>query len=61
MSLAPQVEAAALDETEKALRELMTVGRNIGCNKVSLAMMLRTVADEMDPPTLIHPEPELAQ
>lgn len=61
MALAPQVEAQALDETEKALRELMTCGHNIGCNKISLAMMLRSLADEFDPPTIIHPEPVLPQ
>lgn len=61
MPLDPVTEAAALRETEDALRELMKVGTNIGCRKVSLAMMLRAVADEYDPPTILHPEPTLPQ
>lgn len=61
MPLDPVTEASALRETEDALRELVKVGVNIGCRKVSLAMMLRAVADEYDPPTIIHAEPALPQ
>lgn len=61
MALAPAVEAAALQETEEALRELVKVGHNIGCHKASLAMMLRAVADELAPVGIIHDEPPLPQ
>ena len=41
MPLDPVTEASALRETEDAMRELVKVGENIGCSKVSLASMLR--------------------
>lgn len=60
-TLAPVLEAAALRETEDALRELVKCGQNIGCSNISLALMLRSVADEIDAPTIIHAEPILPQ
>lgn len=51
------IESGALDETEKALREIVQVGQNIGLHKAQLALMLRTIADEMNPPIII-PNPE---
>ena len=61
MALSPQVEAQALQETEDAVRELMKVGHNIGCHKASLAMMLRTIAEEMAPSIVVHPAPPMSQ
>lgn len=58
MPLTAQQEAGAMRETEDALRDLMQVGKNIGLNKVSLASMLRSVADEMDPPSILMPGSE---
>ena len=53
MPLDTAQEAAALRETEDALRDLMQVGKNIGLRKASLAMMLRNVADDLDPPSIL--------
>lgn len=50
MSLDPKVEAAALSQTEDAMRELVQTARNCGMHKESLAMMLRAIADELSPP-----------
>ena len=61
MSLDAAMEASAMHETENALRELMQVGKNIGLRKASLAMMLRAVADEMDPPSIIVPGTDSVQ
>lgn len=61
MSLAPVIEASALRETEDALRELVRVAQNIGCRNLSLALMLRAVADDLDPPQIVHAEPALPQ
>lgn len=48
--LAPVIEAAAMRETEDALREFMRVAHNAGLSNAALAIMLRVVADEIDPP-----------
>ena len=61
MPLTAELEASALRETEDALRELVTVGRNIGLRKISLAMLLRNVADELDPPSILMPGSEAVQ
>ena len=61
MSLDAALEASAMHETENALRELMQVGKNIGLRKASLAMMLRSIADEMDPPSIIVPGTDSVQ
>ena len=58
MPLTPIIEAQALRETEDALREFVRVAHNVGLAKPSIAMMLRSVADEMDPPHLIVPGSE---
>lgn len=51
--LTPTIEAALLDQTESALREFTTVGMNCGISKGQMAMMLRTMADELCPPIVI--------
>ena len=61
MPLDTITEAAALRETEDALRQLIQVGKNIGIKKASLAMMLRNVADEMDPPSILMPGTDSVQ
>lgn len=48
--LAPVIEAAAMRETEDALREFMRVAHNAGLSNTALAIMLRVVADEIDSP-----------
>lgn len=53
MTLDPVIEAAALRQTEDALREMMTAAKNCGMSKASIALMLRSLADEMDPPATI--------
>jgi hypothetical protein len=60
-TLAPHIEAAALRETEDALRELVKVAQNIGCGNPSIAMMLRSVAEDLHPVTIVHEEPTLPQ
>ena len=61
MPLDSITEAAALRETEDALRELVQAGKNIGLKKASLAMMLRNVADELDPPSILMPGTDSVQ
>jgi len=50
----PEMEAAVMKQSEDALRELATTFRNVGIPKAQIAMMLRSVADEIDPPSLLH-------
>lgn len=45
----PEVEAQALNETEKAIREIVQVGLNIGASKASLAFMLNRISAELMP------------
>jgi hypothetical protein len=47
--MTPEMEAAVLRESEDTLRELTTAYRNVGLNPVQIAMMLRSVAEELDP------------
>lgn len=61
MPLTVEQEAGALRETEDALRELMSVGKNIGLRKAALAMLLRDLADEMDPPSILGPGSDSVQ
>lgn len=46
----PVIEAEALRQTEESLREFVTVAKNIGISQESVALMLRTIADELSPP-----------
>lgn len=61
MPLDQMWEASAMRETEVAMRELIAVGKNIGLKKVSLAMMLRDLADELDPPSILVPGSDAVQ
>lgn len=61
MPLDQMWEASAMRETEVAMRELIAVGKNIGLEKVSLAMMLRDLADELDPPSILMPGSDAVQ
>ncbi len=61
MPLTATQEAGALRETEAALDELMSVGKNIGLKRASLAMMLRAKADELDPPSILVPGTDSVQ
>lgn len=45
----PTMEAAVLRESEDTLRELTTAFKNIGLHPAQIAMMLRSVAEELDP------------
>ena len=54
MSLAPVVEAAALRETEDTLRELIRCARLCGMEKAALALMLRTLAEELHPQLIVE-------
>lgn len=61
MPLDQMWEASAMRETEVAMRELIAVGKNIGLKKASLAMMLRDLADELDPPSILVPGSDAVQ
>ena len=50
----PEMEAAVMKQSEDALRELALTFRNVGIAKAQIAMMLRSVAYEIDPPSLLH-------
>lgn len=52
-NLDPVIEAAAMRESEDALRELVQVFQNVGLGKPQVATMLRAIADQIDPPTVI--------
>ena len=58
--LTPIIESRALDETEAALRELVQVALNIGIKRAQVQLMLRTVADDIEP-KIIAPEPQSVQ
>lgn len=49
LELDPIIEARALDETEKYLREFVQTSLNCGLKPVQMSMMLRTVADDIEP------------
>lgn len=51
--LSPVIEAALLNQTEEALREVVQTAENCGASKESLAMMLRRLADENSPPLTV--------
>lgn len=61
MTLNPVIEAAALRETEHSLLDLVQCAINCGLEKSVIAFMMRTIADQIDPPSFIHPEPDLPQ
>lgn len=50
--LDPVIEAAALDQTEQALRELVQVSINCGLKRMQLVLMLRKVAEDFEPKVL---------
>ena len=53
MPLDPVTEAAAMRESEDALRDMLKVFHNIGLGKEQIAMLLRSLADEVSPrPTI---------
>lgn len=54
--LSPIIESAALDQTEAAMRELVQVALNIGIKHPQLVLMLRTIANDIEP-KIISPEP----
>lgn len=43
------IEEAVLRESEDSLRELAQVFENVGLEKMQIAMMLRAVAEDLDP------------
>lgn len=52
--LGPAGEAEALKETENAFRELVQYATQAGIPKVQIAMMLRSIATELQPPLVIE-------
>lgn len=47
--MTPEMEGAILKETEQAMRELIQAAENVGLHDVQVAMMLRRIANEIDP------------
>ncbi len=47
------MEQAVLKQSEDALREMVQAFRNIGMPDAVVAMMLREVADDIDPPRIL--------
>lgn len=60
-ALTPAIEAAALTETEKYLREFVQAAVNTGIMRASLQLMLRRVADDLSPPIEIPDAPDTLQ
>lgn len=58
--LTPIIEARALDETEAALREFVQVALNIGLARAQMVLMLRAVANDLEP-KIISPEAPTVQ
>lgn len=54
MTIPPQWESKALQESEDTLRELTRAFENIGISRPQIAMMLRAVADDYAPPIMIQ-------
>lgn len=59
--LNPIYEQAVMREAEEGLQQTVKIYRNLGIADAHIAMMFRAVADRIDPPTFIHPEPAQAQ
>ena len=56
----PIIESRALDETEAALREFVQVALNIGLARSQVQLMLRTVANDIEP-KIIMPQAQGVQ
>lgn len=49
----PEMEQAVLKESETALRELIQAFENVGIPRAMISIMLRSVADDIDPPRIL--------
>ena len=49
----PEMEQAVLKESEASLRELVQAFHNVGIPKAMISMLLRSVADDIDPPRIL--------
>ena len=49
----PEMEQAVLKESEASLNELVRAFHNVGLPHAMIAMMLRAIADEIDPPRIL--------
>ncbi len=52
----PEMEQAVLKESEGSLRELVQAFQNVGLPRAMISIMLRSVADEIDPPRILNAE-----
>ena len=49
----PEMEQAVLKESEDALREMVQAFENVGVPRAVISIMLRAVADDIDPPRIL--------
>ncbi len=49
----PEMEQAVLKESEGTLRELVQAFQNVGLPRAMISIMLRAVADDIDPPRIL--------
>lgn len=49
----PEMEQAVLKESEASLRELVQAFENVGLPRAVISLMLRAVADDIDPPRIL--------
>ncbi len=49
----PEMEQAVLKESEGSLRELVQAFQNVGLPRAMISIMLRAVADDIDPPRIL--------
>lgn len=57
----PAYEHAVLRDVEQGLDQTIKIFRQLGLNDTQIAFMFRAMADRIDPPAMIHPEPPLPQ
>lgn len=57
----PIYEQAAMRDIEQGLDQTIKLFRQLGLGDAQIAFMFRAMADRIDPPTVVHPEPILPQ
>lgn len=57
----PIYEHAVMRDVEQGLDQTIKLFRELGLPDAQIAFMFRAMADRIDPPQFVHPEPELKQ
>lgn len=57
----PIYEQAVMRDVEQGLDQTIKLFRQLGLPDAQIAFMFRAMADRIDPPQYVHPEPEMKQ